>query len=728
MEVMDGTPDNSTYTIPDSYTTTVHAEQSNWWYTHHFSSEDTMFWDRVNTTQQRSYSTDLTALASEAFVATVRGELAAWTFSSVDNPDHHTLVWLNNTNNLVDEAYWDGKSRYRFETQIPKSALIEGQNQLLFSVRFDAYPGQLTDRIYFDWFEIEYPRRFQAQDDRITYQWNENGETWRYVINGFSDPSVEAYEITNPLTPRRVTGSTLNPGTLTFEGEQPGAVAYTAIGVNAALSPKSLTYYDPPDLKSSTNGADYLIITHANLLTPVQPLALYRSAQGLDTMIVDVADVYNEFNDGIFHSIAIKNFLRYAYENWIKRPTYVLLIGDGHWNFYGSTVAYPVPPQLLPPHLAWVDPWQGEVDSSNLLAAVAGTDILPDMLISRIPVNDAAELDVVIDKIIAYEASGQQEWQRHILYIADNPDEAGDFEAYIDQIIQDYHQVGFTDDRIFTEDVCGDTCANTINNQISTIGATLVTYVGHGAISLWGGSPALYRVTDISGLTNDDRLPILLSMTCLDGYSFHAGEQGLVESLLRAVNKGIVGAFSPTGLGVATGHDALQRGFYDSLFQDGDWGLGQAALSGKLRLFNTGSDDDLIQTFTIYGDPAMRIQNPYAAPEVDPSPSVKSGVAGKAAIHTLQVTNTGIVSDTFDITVEGNLWSVTAPASVGPVFPGGNLSFDVGVTIPAGATLGEMDFSTLRIVSRGDNTETTSVVLQTVVGQAISLYLPSVTK
>ena len=46
--------------------------------------------------------------------------------------------------------------------------------------------------------------------------------------------------------------------------------------------------------------------------------------------IVDVDDVYNEFNDGLYHPVAIKNFLKYAYANWQPpAPTYVLLVGDG---------------------------------------------------------------------------------------------------------------------------------------------------------------------------------------------------------------------------------------------------------------------------------------------------------------------------------------------------------------------------------------------------------------
>ena len=77
------------------------------------------------------------------------------------------------------------------------------------------------------------------------------------------------------------------------------------------------------------------------------------------------------------------------------------------------------------PYLVWIDPWQGEVDSSSLLAAVAGDDILPDMAIGRMPVNSAEEMNIVVSKTLAYEQAAPQDWQRRLMFVADNtPDPA----------------------------------------------------------------------------------------------------------------------------------------------------------------------------------------------------------------------------------------------------------------------------------------------------------------
>jgi hypothetical protein len=99
-------------------------------------------------------------------------------------------------------------------------------------------------------------------------------------------------------------------------------------------------------------------------------------------------------------------------------------------------------------------------------------------------------------------------------------------------------------------------------------------------------------------------------MDCLDGYWLYPGTTGLVEELLRAENKGIVSSFSPTGLGVATGHDALHSGFYQAVFEDNVRVLGPATMAGKLALYATGKNYDLLHTFSIFGDPALEMKIP----------------------------------------------------------------------------------------------------------------------
>jgi hypothetical protein len=253
-----------------------------------------------------------------------------------------------------------------------------------------------------------------------------------------------------------------------------------------------------------------------------------------------------------------------------------------------------------------VDPWQGETDSTNLLAAIAGDDPLPDIMISRIPVNSEAELELIIDKIGYYEGKKFEPWLDNFLFISDNKDAAGDFGYYADEIIKDYIVSGYKPYRLYQDIITDTNELNTdIINTINITGTLIANYIGHGSISYW--ATRIFSADDISLLDNGDYLPIILSMTCWDGYFIYPGKDGLIEQMLRADSKGAVAAFSPTGLGVSTGHDHLHRGFYDALIYQGESTLGPLTQAAKLRLYQTGANYDLLHTFTIFGDPALQI-------------------------------------------------------------------------------------------------------------------------
>jgi hypothetical protein len=72
-----------------------------------------------------------------------------------------------------------------------------------------------------------------------------------------------------------------------------------------------------------------------------------------------------------------------------------------------------------------------------------------------------------------------------------------------------------------------------------------------------------------------------------------------------------VAVWGPTGLGISTGHHWLAEGFMQSIYQEGISDIGSATLAGKLNLAAIGSNPDLLDTFTLLGDPATRLERSY---------------------------------------------------------------------------------------------------------------------
>ena len=138
-------------------------------------------------------------------------------------------------------------------------------------------------------------------------------------------------------------------------------------------------------------------------------------------MVVDIEAVYDEFSFGIRDADAIWAFLRHAYTEWETPPKYVLLAGDGSYDYkdylgYGDAT---IPSILAPtPH--------GLFPSDNLLADVEGNDGVAEMAIGRIPAVDAAALEAVVDKLIDFETSRRNE-RKSVVLAADRSDGAGDF-------------------------------------------------------------------------------------------------------------------------------------------------------------------------------------------------------------------------------------------------------------------------------------------------------------
>jgi hypothetical protein len=560
-----------------------------------------------------TYDFELHNLATMPYSPTMRGMLFGYSYFSA-SPDHHTQVYLNG--HLIDNAFWDGPQAYEFEHAIPQSYLIEGTNSISVECPLDLPPTVTYDGVYANWFEMDYRDTYVAEDDLLFFDGDAPG-TWEFRVGGFTTGTLEVLDITAPLSPTRILSATVEPAsstyTVTFEQAITAEHHYLALAPARRLSPVDLEEDRPSDLHSTANGADYVVITHGDFSADVLPLATHRAGQGLRTLVVDVQDVYDEFSYGIFNPQAIHDFLAYAYANWAPQaPAYVLLVGDGNFDFkdnlgWGE-------PNYIPPYLADVDPWLGQTAADNRYVCVSGEDIFPDMHLGRLPVKTSAEASALVAKILAYEQNPPGGvWNRQVLFVADDADGTGDYAALSDTIADNYLPAAYTPQKVYygiTHSTA--TAARTAIVGAINEGRLLVNYVGHAGTQYWAAEKLL-RIQDVATLTNAGRLPLMVPMTCLDGYYIWPKPPGqdyssLGESIVRKQGGGAIASWSPTGYGSPFGHDFLDRGLFEALFFDGVTQLGPATTQAKLYLYsNSGGFRDLLDTYLLFGDPALRL-------------------------------------------------------------------------------------------------------------------------
>ncbi|NIN65276.1 MAG: hypothetical protein GTO63_11380, partial [Anaerolineae bacterium] len=120
-------------------------------------------------------------------------------------------------------------------------------------------------------------------------------------------------------------------------------------------------------------------------------------------------------------------------------------------------------------------------------------------------------------------------------------------------------------------------------------------------------------IDDVASLPTSQKYPVMLPAACKEGYfispsSSDYDRSSMGETVVRVGGKGALASWSPTSVGEAAGQHYLQEGFYDA-FNHGVHELGPATYLGKLNLYQNAEGDhrELIDTYVLFGDPALQI-------------------------------------------------------------------------------------------------------------------------
>ena len=536
------------------------------------------------------------------------------------SPDHHVRLLVNGTQ-VGDDVSWDGKAWQTVERVVPAGLLTAGANTISVVVVNDGSQG--IDIVYVDRMELEFANTFLAMNNALAFSYDAPG-TWRFEVEGFSSDQLVVYDVTSPTVPVTITGVVTYPSGVTFTGVFTDVVevsqpkAYWATASDGYAVEQGIEQDRASTLRTPANGADHIIIAHEDFGPQAEQLRAWRQSHGLRAMSVDVQDVYDEFSYGLLAPAAIHDFLAYTYDNWVlPRPSFVVLLGDGSYDPKDYQNRQQVTD--IPAFLAGVDPWINETAADNRYVTLTGGDTMPDMMIGRLAVTNGIEATTFVNKIIASEsmAGPPAGWRLQVLAVTDNDEPGNPFPTISDSVLTDTLRSPYTVDKVYLGidpyTVPADARA-AIMAGINA-GKLIVNYIGHAATTSWGGTnETLFASSDVTNLTNMGMYPVMLPMTCWEGYYINPtpklGQNAAAELVTRAENKGAVASWSPTGLGLASGHDHLDRGFLEKVFEDPDGliTLGEATIAGKLKLWASGFNLDLLDTYLLFGDPGTVLE------------------------------------------------------------------------------------------------------------------------
>jgi hypothetical protein len=376
----------------------------------------------------------------------------------------------------------------------------------------------------------------------------------------------------------------------TIPGE--GVRTIYAFSPAATGSPASVVADIPSSLRDPSNAADLVVVTTAGLAPSVAPLVRLREREGLNVVVADIQDVYDEFSYGEEDPTAIRDLLAYARDAWRSPPRYLLLFGEGTYDPRGWLGGRPdlVPTKLLDTTLmeSASDAWFADLDG----------DRIADIPVGRIPVETPVEGSAIVAKLAAYAAAGAT--APSAVLAADQAD-TFDFPAAVRQLGAQMPP-GVTTSILVRPDGGNTDLLAAIDAQ-----PTLVDYLGHGNVASWAGG--WLTSEDAASMANTSHPALFVSMTCLNAYFSDPYLPSLGEALLAAPG-GAVAVWGSTGLGDPASELAVDEALVAYLFDPGMGpGLRTVRLGDALiHAQRAAPGGDVATNGALLGDPTMTLR------------------------------------------------------------------------------------------------------------------------
>ena len=354
---------------------------------------------------------------------------------------------------------------------------------------------------------------------------------------------------------------------------------------------------------------ELLIICHDAFMTAMQPFVNWKKQIGRPTTMVGTSTA------GATDS-AIKAYIQSQYDT-NPNLSHVLLVGDA---------------AQIPGHsYSGCGSYNGKSD--NWYGQVAGNDYYNDIIIGRFSAENETHVTTQVNKVIHYERdiNTSDTWLVNGCGVAATAGSGGHFGEddwqHINNIRDDlmnYHYMTVYQEYYGTSGYSSTT--QQISNRINS-GVSIVNYCNHGNQTAWQSHSPWYSNSYVNALTNDNMLPIIWSVACLNG-QYDYSQPCFAETWLRATNNStgaptgaIGGMFSyisqpwvPPMYGQDEMVDVLVENYNTNIKRT----LGGTSYDGNMKIldqYGQGGGQGLgtYMAWILYGDPTLTLRN--AVPE-----------------------------------------------------------------------------------------------------------------
>lgn len=493
-----------------------------------------------------------------------------------------------------------------------------------FSVRYTINPSDQLPLLYIDYFVVNYWRELVFQEHDMAF---------RIISSQFSDELAEVqirgaraglscWEVTDPMHPV-VQQLQVASGIGTFGAE--GAVEhdYHLFEPTGVKQVASVAHIPNQNLHALTN-ATYVIVTHDLFRAQAEALAeFHREMDGMDCMVVDVREIYNEFGTGVADPTAVRDFIRMIYQRSNGQLKYVLMFGKGTHDYrdikgQGKNFV----PTYETADAAWSQVLSMCTDDYFALMDVAEGDACNgkvDLGVGRFPVTTPEEAENMVLKAKHYadRSVTHGAWLNDHLLMADNDarsyvDNTESLAAMLDTVFPLVTQKKlYADSYPVVSTPSGNRIPGAHDELLECFekGFGVLSYTGHGGVSGLMMEQVLGN-SDILALRNYDRLPFVHTATCEfseydDPLLVSAGELMILNPQGGAI--AMLTTTRPTYIGA---NQSMAKSFHGQVYamdQGEMLRFGDIVRRTKANP-NYYSKDNLC--YVLFGDPALRFAYP----------------------------------------------------------------------------------------------------------------------
>jgi hypothetical protein len=502
--------------------------------------------------------------------------------------------------------------------------------------------GVPTSKGYLDFISIASKSNLTGYGKQFRFTYNDASTQTGVVQYQLSNAAgvSQIWDITDIYNVTSV--SNANQSNFSFQASLGQVKKYIALDESDLYTPSidSNTSVSNQNLKgtifNNTQGAfqdiDYLIITAPFLNSQAEKLAnFHRNYYGYNVKVVNLDVIYQEFGGGKQDVGAIRNFIKYVYQNASSpsnRVKYVNLFGDASFDFKDRV---PNNTNIVPIYHAVNSDTETQNsfssddyfvmmnDSEGNLDSTYGS---PDIAVGRMLVSSTQQAEEMVTKVLEYyDIKSYGSWRNNYVAISDDTDKPGDQliqaaqNSLTDEIYSNKPLINFKKillDSYVQETTAGGSRYPQVKTELTNEfekGALVFNYLGHGGVDGLTGERIWDRL-DGYNFNNQYRYPLFITITCefsrFDNPYYASGGEYTYWN-----PKGGAISMVTTTREISYAFD-FNRYLIQNLFGYGQGTNANVSIAEALRLTKSMSNADAsaIRVTSYLGDPALMLAIP----------------------------------------------------------------------------------------------------------------------